>query len=141
MKKLLFFLAVVISAASANGQAQKVLNLGGLGTGLYGGIEFPVGKAITVGPLVNTDWDFNKFVIAAKGNYYFDNIFGLPAAWDVYAGANFGYRLDSSDKNDDGANWGAQIGGRWYWSEKWGINAEFGGGSGVTGGVGVTMKF
>ena len=117
MKKLLLFLAVVISADSANGQAQKVLNLGGIGTGLYGGIEFPVGKAITVGPLVNTDWDFNKFVIAAKGNYYFDNIFGLPAAWDVYAGANFGYRLDSSDKNDDGANWGAQIGGRWFWSD------------------------
>lgn len=140
MKKLLFLLAVVISAASANGQAQKVLNLGGLGTDLYGGIEFPVGKAITVGPMVSTNWDFEKFVIAAKGNYYFDDIFGLPAAWDVYAGANFGYRLDSGD-DGDGANWGAQIGGRWYWSEKWGINAEFGGGSGVTGGVGVTMKF
>ena len=141
MKKLLLIVAVVISAASVNGQAQKVLNLGGLGTGLYAGIEFPVGKAITVGPMVNTDWDFNKFIIAAKGNYYFDDLFGLPAAWDVYAGGNFGYRLDSGNDNDDGANWGAQVGGRWFWSEKWAINAEFGGGSGVTGGVGVTMKF
>jgi hypothetical protein len=107
---------------------------------LYAGIEFPVGKAITVGPLVNTDWDFNKFVIAAKGNYSFDDIFSLPAAWDVYAGGNVGYRLDSGDNNDDGANWGLQVGGRWFWSDKWGINAEFGGGSGVTGGVGITMK-
>jgi hypothetical protein len=61
----------------------------------------------------------------------------------VYAGANVGYRLDGSDNGDhdgDGFNWGAQIGARWFWSEKWGLNAEFGGGSGVIGGLGVTMK-
>ena len=138
IKKLLLFVAVIISAASANGQAEKVLNLGGLGTGLYAGIEFPVGSAITVGPAAYTDWNFDKFVIAAKGNYYFDELFGLPSEWDVYLGANVGYRID---KDDDGFNWGAQIGGRWFWNEKWGINAEFGGGSGVNGGIGVTMKF
>ena len=66
-------------------------------------------------------------------------MFGLPSEWDVYAGANVGWRIDND--NDGGVNWGAQIGGRWFWSEKWGINAEFGGGSGVTGGVGVTMRF
>jgi len=138
IKKLLLFVAVIISAASANGQAEKVLNLGGLGTGLYAGIEFPVGSAITVGPAAYTDWNFDKFVIAAKGNYYFDELFGLPSEWDVYLGANVGYRID---KDDDGFNWGAQIGGRWFWNEKWGLNAEFGGGSGVNGGIGVTMKF
>lgn len=139
LRKLLLLIAIAISAVGVNAQAQKVLNLGGLGTGLYAGLEFPVSKAITVGPMVNTDWDFNKIVIAAKGNYYFDELFGLPAAWDVYGGANVGFRIDN-DHDDNGANWGLQVGGRWFWNEKWGINAEFGGGSGVTGGIGVTMK-
>lgn len=137
-KKVLLFIAVFAITASVYGQAEKVLNLGGLGTGLYAGVEFPVGSAITVGPAAYTDWNFDKFVIAAKGNYYFDDLFGLPAEWDVYLGANVGYRID---KDNDGFNWGAQIGGRWFWSDKWGLNAEFGGGSGVNGGIGVTMKF
>ena len=136
-KKLLLLLAVFTISATVYGQAEKVLNLGGIGTGLYAGLEFPVGSAITIGPAAYTDWEFDKFVIAAKGNFYFDNLFGLPPEWDVYAGANAGWKI-----SDDGKfNWGAQIGGRWFWNEKWGINAEFGGGSGVNGGVGVTMKF
>lgn len=140
MKKLRLTIFLFVLSVTANAQAQKYLNLGGIGTGLYAGIEFPLGKAFTLGPQVATDWEFNKFVIAGKGNYYFDALFGLPAAWDVYLGANVGFRLDSGDNDNSGLNWGAQIGGRWFWTEKWGINLELGGGSGVTGGVGVTMK-
>ena len=55
----------------ASAQARKYLNFGGVGTGLYGGIEFPVHEAITVGPAAFTDWDFNGLVLAAKGNFYF----------------------------------------------------------------------
>lgn len=141
MKKLVLVAAVVITTLGANAQAQKYLNLGGIGTGLYGSVEFPVASAITIGPAVYTDWDFNSLVFAAKGNYYFDDLFGLPAPWDVYLGANVGWRVDTENDNDSGANWGAQVGGRWFWSDKWGLNAEFGGGSGVNGGLGVTMKF
>lgn len=143
MKKILLIALIAVSGIAANAQAQKYLNFGGIGTGLYAGIEFPVASAITVGPAVYTNWDFNYWVIAGKGNFYFDDLFGLPAAWDIYAGANVGYRLDGSDKKDydgDGFNWGAQVGARWFWSEKWGLNFEFGGGSGVNGGLGVTMK-
>lgn len=143
MKKLItsFALAVIMSfcVSSVYGQAAKYLNMGGIGTGLYASIEFPVGSAITVAPLFATDYDFNKMIIAAKGSYYFDNIFELNESWDAYAGVNVGWRIESNS-NDDGANWGIHIGGRWFWTEKWGINAEFGGGSGVLGGVGVTMK-
>lgn len=141
MKKLFTLMAVLgILALSTNqlsAQAAKYLNIGGLGTGLYASIEFPVGSLITVAPQFSTDYSFDKFVISAKGNFYFDDIFGVGSEWDVYAGANVGWRLES---NNDGAAWGIQIGGRWFWSDKWGINAEFGGGSGVLGGVGVTMK-
>lgn len=141
MKKLFTIIAlsgaVFFSANSALAQAAKHLNIGGLGTGLYASIEFPVSSVITIAPQFSTDYEFNKMVISAKGNFYFDDIFGVGDAWDVYAGANFGYRLET---NNDGAAWGIQIGGRWFWSDKWGINGEFGGGSGVLGGVGVTMK-
>lgn len=136
MKKAVLLVAFVAVGLFANAQAAKMLNFGGLGTGLYASLEFPVSSAITIAPLVNTDWNFNYLVIAAKGNYYFDELFELGTAWDVYGGVNLGWKV-----SDNGEfNFGAQVGGRWFWSEKWGINAEFGGGTGVTGGVGVTMK-
>lgn len=140
MRKLILVCAVLFSAIAANAQAQKYLNIGGLGTGLYGGIEFPLGGLITIGPQFSTDYEFNNLVFAAKGNFYFDDLFGVTSAWDVYAGANVGWRIDNDNNDNSGGNWGAQIGARWFWTDKWGLNAEFGGGSGVTGGLGVTMK-
>jgi len=141
MKKLFTAMTLVVAMSFTSNvvfaQAAKHLNVGGLGTGLYASIEFPLGSTITIAPQFATDYNFDKFIISAKGNFYFDDIFGVGDAWDVYAGANVGWRLET---NNDGAAWGIQIGGRWFWSDKWGINGEFGGGSGVLGGVGVTMK-
>ncbi|MFT6996409.1 MAG: hypothetical protein ACJAQ4_000148 [Cryomorphaceae bacterium] len=142
MKKLLFACLLLTGftfcSLSTKAQAQKYLNLGGIGTGLYAGLELPVGAKISVQPFAATDWDFNKFIIGGKGNYYFDDLFGVDSSWDIYGGANVGWRIEDGD--DDGANWGLQVGGRWFWSDQWAINAEFGGGSTVLGGVGVTMK-
>jgi len=137
MKNLLSTIAIVgvilLSSGSVFGQAQKYLNFGLF----YASIEFPVSNLITVAPQISTDYDFNKFIIAAKGNFYLDDVFGVTEDWDTYAGVNLGWRLES---NNDGFNWGIHIGGRWFWDDKWGVNAEFGGGSGVIGGVGITMK-
>lgn len=124
-------------AISTYGQAQKYLTFGGAGTGLYASIEFPVASRVSLAPQVSTDYNFNKLVLAGKGNFYFDDIFGVNDSWDVYAGANVGWRIDNGN---DGVAWGVHIGGRWFWSEKWGLNVEIGGGSGVLGGVGVTRK-
>ncbi|MCT4624351.1 MAG: hypothetical protein N4A46_12070 [Schleiferiaceae bacterium] len=139
MKKILLSLFVVclFGTTDLSAQAQKYLNFGGVGTGLYASLEFPVGSLITVAPAAYTDWDFNRFVIAAKGNFYFDDLFSLTPDWDTYAGVNVGWRIED---NNGGANWGIHVGGRWFWSDRWGLNAEFGGGSGVNGGVGVTYK-
>ncbi len=136
MKGYAFIIVMLLFAASVNAQAKKYLNFGGIGTGLYGGVEFPVAEAITVGPAAFTDWNFTGLVLAAKGNFYFDELFELTEPWDVYLGANVGWLVGT----DYGFNWGAQIGGRWFWNDRWGLNAEFGGGSGVNGGLGVTMK-
>jgi len=141
MKKLLTTIALVgvmfLGSNLANAQAQKYLNIGGAGTGFYGSIEFPVSSVITVAPQFSTDYNFNSFVIAGKANYYLDDAVDLDSAWDVYAGVNLGWRVQTGN---DGVNWGLQVGARWFWSDKWGINAEVGGGSGVLGGVGLTMK-
>jgi hypothetical protein len=104
---------------------------------VYASIEFPLASQISIAPQISTDYNFNQLVIAGKGNFYFDEIFGVTEPWDVYAGVNVGWRIENAN---DGFNWGVQVGGRWFWSDRWGINAEIGGGSGVLGGVGVTMK-
>lgn len=141
MKKLFTIIALsgvmFFGANTANAQAQKYLNVGGAGTGLYASIEFPISSVISIAPQFSTDYNFNAFVIAGKANYYLDDVFGVGDEWDVYAGANLGWRVEN---NNDGFNWGIQVGARWFWSDKWGVNAEFGGGSGVLGGVGLTMK-
>jgi hypothetical protein len=141
MKKLLTMIALVgimsLSANSVNAQATKYLNIGGAGTGFYASIEFPVSSVITIAPQVSTDYNFNSLVFAGKGNYYLDDVFELTDPWDVYAGVNLGWRVETGN---DGFNWGIHVGARWFWSDKWGVNVEVGGGSGVLGGVGVTMK-
>ncbi len=141
MKKLITLFTLVgvmfLGANSVSAQATKYINFGGIGTGLYASIEFPVSSLISIAPQFSTDYNFNAFVVSSKGNFYFDEVFGVSDDWDVYAGANLGWRIDTGN---DGFNWGFQVGARWFWSDKWGVNAEFGGGSGVLGGIGLTMK-
>lgn len=61
---------------------------------------------------------------------------GIPSNWDYYLGASVGFL--SGDVA--GLNLGLQLGGRWYWSEKWRLNLEFGGGTGYGTSIGVSMK-
>ncbi len=60
---------------------------------------------------------------------------------DVYAGANLGYAL-GLDNNGNDLDFGLQVGGRYFWSPKWGVYIEAGGGkvSSGTAGIGLTMK-
>ena len=154
MKKLTLLLALVALGLFANAQATKYLNFGGLGTGIYVGVELPVSNVITLVPQASTSYDFNVFFLTLKGNFYFDELFGLPAEWDIYGGLNAGWRIDNHDdryyydnrnkhyyhREGSGFDIGAQIGARWFWSERWGLNLEFGGGTSFNSGLGVTMK-
>lgn len=141
MKKILLVVIAAIMSSAAFSQANNQINFGGLGTGLYLSYEIPVAESISISPLVKTDWDFNHLVLGVKAEYNFDKLFGLPEAWDVYGGLNGGWKMWFDDKNNgEDFDFGAQIGGRWFWSEKWGLNLEIGGGTSVSGGLGVTMK-
>jgi len=138
MKKLLLFAFILITTVSLNAQAQKYLNLGLIGVSF----EIPVASAITIAPAAFTNFDLNHLTLGVKGNYYFDDLFGLTPDWDVYAGANIGFGLALNDNHSSDIDFGLQVGGRWFWSDKWGVYVELGGGAlgGAAYGVGVTMK-
>ena len=142
MKKL--FTTFIISAmlmfsvSTVFAQAHKQLNIGFVGVNY----EIPIATDITIAPAVGTDFNFNHLSLGVKANYYFDTLFGLTEPWDVYGGVNVGYGIGLND-NADGFALALQVGGRWFWNDKWGVYAEAGGGNldGAGGGIGVTMKF
>ena len=66
--------------------------------------------------------------------------------WDIYAGLNIGFFNWSSPNeyggsHTSGLGLGAQIGARYYFSPRWAVNLEFGGGNAFSAGkIGVTAK-
>lgn len=85
--------------------------------------------------------------IYANCNYHFNTILDIPSQWDVYLGLNLGFNmwLDSDDdyyeSHTSGIGLGGQIGCRYYFSEKFGINLEVGSGNAFSGGkFGISIK-
>ncbi len=150
MKRLLIAALLVVAgilcanAQSPVGQGGKQLNMG---VGLYGrdlplyvGVDFGVHPDITIGPQAIFDLDLDYFGLAFRGDYHFNSIMNIPRDWDFYAGANVGI-LNAIGNDNIYADAGLQVGGRYYWNNKWGINLEFGGGSSFGGRLGVSMLF
>ncbi|WP_207214085.1 hypothetical protein [Flavobacterium anhuiense] len=145
MRKSTLSIFTLLCFASVFAQARKEINFGLIGINY----EIPVHRDITIAPGVGTTLDLDWLNAGVKGNYYFDHVFGITDdAWDVYGGANVGYSFDLRDDHDnnghDGSdfNVGLQIGGRWFWNDKWGVYVEIGGGnvSGFSPGIGLTLK-
>lgn len=137
MKKLLLVVVTVIASVTMYGQAASQLNFGLVGVSY----DIPVATDIAVSPFAGTDFDFNYLTLGVKGSYYFDNILNILPAFDFYAGLNAGYAL-GLDNNGSDFDFGGQVGGRWFWNDKWGIYLELAGGKvgGAGGGLGLTMK-
>ena len=168
MKKLLLILAIVIAVTAifaqnpvAKGQAQinAGLGLSSWGIPVYFGIDYGIHKDVTMGGEISyrsydDDWDdkdshrYNHSVIGVSGNvnYHFSHILNIPRDWDFYAGLNVGYYAWNSPKHyhgdhSSGLGLGAQIGGRYYFNDKVGVNLEFGGGNAFSGGkIGLSFK-
>ena len=139
MKKitLLLLVAGLFSFNSVFSQATKQLNFGIIGLSY----DIPVATDIAISPFAGSNLDLSYLTLGVKANYYFDNLIGLPEAWDLYGGANVGYALGMGDGKENDIDLGLQVGGRWFWSEKWGIYLEGGGGKlGGTAGLGLTMR-
>ncbi|NOX46004.1 MAG: hypothetical protein GXO89_03385 [Chlorobi bacterium] len=139
MKKitLLLLVAGLFSFNSVFSQATKQLNFGLIGISY----DIPVTTDIAIAPFAGSNFDLSYLTLGVKGNYFFDNLMGLPDTWDVYGGANAGYALGVGNDISNDFALGLQVGGRWFWNEKWGLYLELGGGNlGGTGGLGITMK-
>ena len=165
MKKLLLLSTFVLIAGFAFSQnpmpvGKSQLNLGvglsGWGVPIYIGLDHGVHKNITIGAEVsfrsyNEKWRNNRYRhnitgISGNANYHFNNALEISKKWDLYAGLNLGFYVWTSPDNyngnhNSGLGLGAQIGARYYLSNKVGLNLEFGGGNAFTGGkFGVTIK-
>lgn len=138
-RKLLSIILITFLSVSIYGQAESQLSFGYIGAAY----EIPVAKDISIAPFGATNIDLSYIIAGVKGNYYFDNLIGITDPFDFYAGVNAGYAFPFLDSNKDASfDIGAQVGGRWFWNEKWGLYVEMGGGkSGAMGGLGLTVKF
>jgi hypothetical protein len=151
MKKLTLLFALILSfslvsmAQSPIGKGGRQFNFGfGFGSDfpVYASYDFGVHKDITVAPRVAFDLNgFDWLTISGRGDYHFNTLLDIPDNWDFYAGLNLGFRIGLSNNWSSGPDLGAQVGGRYYWNEKWGVNVEFGGGSTMAGGgIGLSMR-
>jgi len=149
MKKIALLISILMitgtmfaqDGAAPLSKGDKQLNFGlgfsGRGLPVYVSMDFAVHNDWTVAPVVKVviDDDFG-FGLLGRFDYHWNRLIGIPSNWDFYAGASLGFI--SGDNFD--LDLGLQVGGRWYWSDKWGLNLEFGGGTGYGTSIGVSMK-
>jgi hypothetical protein len=165
MKKLILSLTLALISAVTFSQSplsvgSSQLNLGlGLsnaGIPVYIGFDYGVARDITLGAELsyrgyNEYWQSNHYNhniigISGNANYHFNSLFGISPRWDLYLGPNLGFYIWSSPDGYTGNSasrlgLGAQLGTRYFFTNKFGINLEFGGGNAFSGGkVGLTFK-
>lgn len=146
-----FLFALVLIFISVENQAQnpipsgtKYVNMGvgfsNHGVPIYGGMDFGIGHNISLGFNVSHrfDYDFADWGIAGTFNYHFNQIMNIPNNWDFYAGFNIGSVFGNNTTDLD---LGGQIGFRYFFNQKIGINLQFGGGNNFSDGtIGLTFK-
>ena len=158
MKKIYVIAFLIVASITVGLNAQNPLHLGGrqlnLGVGksdwgipIVAGVDFGVHPDFSVGLQASYSsftetWDstdFHRLVFAlnAVGNYHFKRILKMSEKWDLYAGLNVGFYFWSKPKNYYGDNTsemaiGLQIGGRYYFTDKIGVNLELASGSSIS---------
>lgn len=152
MKKTTLFLSLALIAIFAIAQPKTgiaPLDKGGLqlnfGTGfsnhglpLYASLDIALHKDITLTPQINTKFEPGEvhFGSLVKCDYHWNYLIGIPSNWDFYAGMRAGFDIG----HDFYPEFGIQVGGRWYFAPKWGLNLEFAGGTGYETTFGMSYK-
>ncbi len=156
-------MSIVALAQNPLAVGSSQLNVGvGLsewGIPIYGGLDFCVDKDITLGAELsfrsynegNDHWK-NKYyrssIIGISGNfnYHFNSALKISRKYDLYAGLNLGFYTWSSPvgyegNHTSGIGLGVQVGARYYFSNKVGLNLELGTGNAFSGGkFGLSIK-
>jgi len=117
------------------------------------GMDFGVHPDVSIGGEIcfrsynDGNYHNNGLGFLFNGNYHFNTIMNIPSNWDFYAGLNLGFTFWNYDDNYNGSDYsglglGAQIGGRYFITKKFGLNLELNGGSATSGGkFGITYQF
>ena len=165
MKKVLISLSLVLITGFLFSQnplrvGASQLNLGfgfsNSGVPVYIGFDHSILRDVTIGAELsyrgyNERWQndsYNHRVVGISGNanYHLNTILDISPRWDLYLGPNVGFYIWSSPDGYFGNNssrlgFGGQFGTRYYFSNKVGINLEFGGGNAFSGGkLGLTFR-
>jgi outer membrane immunogenic protein len=168
MKKIIFLIALSATfgtfAQSPLGKGKVQFNAGvgisGWGIPVYAGLDFGVAPDITVGvegsfrsysqSYYGGNYSSTIIGIGANGNYHFNRVLEIPSKWDLYAGLGLGYYIWNynddfngfNGANASGIGFGGQVGGRYFFSDKFALNLELGGASSTSGAkLGITYKF
>ncbi|MCX6231887.1 MAG: hypothetical protein NTZ33_10125 [Bacteroidetes bacterium] len=155
----LFLTSGIFAQGNVNkGQTQINAGIGFSNWGLpiYVGFDYGVHPDISLGAelsyrsfsedFYSIKYSHTVIGILGNANYHFNRILNIPSSWDFYAGLNIGFVSYSSSSGyggsgSSGLGIGAQIGGRYYFSKKFGLNIEFGGGNRFSQGkYGITYK-
>lgn len=168
MKKLAFLLSVFAfgftyaQAPLEEGSLQLNAGIGtsGWGTPVYVGVDYGLAPNFTLGGEVSYqsysenlgyggDLKSSILGLQVNGNYHFNEVLNIPSEWDFYAGANLNYyswssKYNGTTYNNPSANnfgLGLQVGGRYFFNDKFAINLQLGGGNVVSGAkIGITYK-
>ncbi|GAB1468890.1 hypothetical protein MASR2M64_16530 [Candidatus Cloacimonadota bacterium] len=150
----------IVSAQNPLAQGQNQINAGlgfsSWGVPVYVGFDHGISNDISLGGEIsynsytenygNKDYKHSIIGFSGNGNYHFNRVLNIPSDWDFYAGLNVGFYVWSSPKEYNGSNssglgLGGQLGGRYYLTDKLGVNLEFGGGNAFSGGkLGISYK-
>lgn len=139
-------------------QINAGIGISGWGVPVYVGFDYGIAKDWSLGGQLsfqtNDDayhgyhYDSSAIGIGANGNYHFNTIMNIPKDFDFYAGASLTYYIWNYDDYHDYPHpdnttlgLGLQVGGRYFFNDKFGINLELGGNTGTSGAkFGVTVK-
>ncbi len=112
------------------------------GIPFIGTFDYAVHKDVTLGGTFGFYFDPSRYGstfhvgLILRGDYHWNYLLGIPSNIDFYTGARLGMLFGSSF----GMDLGIQIGGRYYWSDKWGVMVEMIGSSNYGFNAGVCMK-
>ena len=141
----------------------------GWGIPVYVGLDFGIVRDVTLGAQVSFQTENHRYYysnnsynysssaigIGVNGNYHFNRILDMPSKFDFYAGANVTFYIwnDRYDDNNNNIIYpennnttlapGVQVGGRYFFTDNFGLNLELlAGETGTTGAkFGITYKF
>ena len=130
-----------VSSAQSAGDVQINGGIGYSGPGfmVYGSADFGVADKITIGGELfyrgrnYSGVKYNSIGFLANGNYHFaKHIKGIPSNVDLYGGLSLGYYSWSNNYDykywtpyyDSGFAVRLQTGGRYFFTENFGVNAE-----------------